>query len=135
MQAIAVGAFHDEDIGCIEVFRRLQNRAARTANIPAEDQAPLLVRLRLTDVKLHRGRAEDVSRWNERCLDAVGHKDRPVKADADELLQGKSCVGLRVDWFDGRFTLTLASLVEIGYILFLNVAAVHQHVRAQVARG
>ena len=100
MHARAVGALHLEVIHVLHRLRVTQDVVVAAPNVAAKE-IPELAPV-LADVEDDLRRAQDVAGVTERDRDAVGHRERAVVVDADELADG--LVGIRggVKRLDGR---------------------------------
>src|SRR5690606_29230148 len=84
MLAVAVGAFHYQDVGLIQKYRVIQDGAAGAADIAAEDQALERTTVLILDIQRNEGRTEHMPRVVESQRDAGGDAIRPFITNAEE---------------------------------------------------
>jgi len=75
-----------------------------------------------------------VAGFNKGDIDPIGHGDGAVKADAHKLVQAGAHIRFGVDRLHGRLAVAAALLVDVLNVLLLDMAAVHEHEGAKVAR-
>ncbi len=135
VQPVTIGGFHDDDIGFGKCLGGGQDGAAGAANVAAEDDPPLFACAEFAHIDLYGGSAQDMAGLEEGNLDAIGDRHLALETDADKLVEARLHILLRVQRLHWRQTVALALLVDILNILLLDVAAVHEHKGAEVARG
>ncbi len=114
-------------------MRVAQDVVVAAPDVAAEEIAKLAPVL--ADVEDHLRRAQDVAGVAEGDRDAVGHRERAVVVDADELPD--RLVGIRggVERLDGREALLGALLGDERGVIALDFGRVLEHDAGEVARG
>ena len=87
MQTVAIGAFHDHDVGGVESFRRVEDSGLLAPEIAAKNQLPAFAGALFANVQLHKRSAENMPSVVKGQLDAVRHQKLAVRADADKLAE------------------------------------------------
>ena len=137
VQPISIGAFHDQQINLMILFIKVQGRifydrfveSAHIARKTNRNVAAVIAGPYQGD-----GRAENVA-----CVaEGKGHSWRDgqgaVIAQTDKVAQTGCGILHGVEGLQWRLALPGPLLVDIEGILFLNVAGVSQHGRAEIAR-
>jgi len=133
VQAVAVGALEENEVGAFDPSRVAENLGADVAEIARERDPPraaLLAQLELDD-----GRAEDMAGVAERHCDACKDIGRAVVIEPLESAHRAVSVASRVQRGDGIESLA-GTLAVLPLGIFLgNEGRIAQHDRAQIARG
>jgi hypothetical protein len=109
--AIAIGAFHDQEIGAVHRLWVAQDGHAVAAQVAGEDQPALL--LPLDDIQHDDSRSQNVAGVQKSGGDARCRRKGPVIVDADELLDGLDRIMLGVQRADRRQAVALPLAVDV----------------------
>ena len=136
MQAVAIGAFHDQHVGPIPDGDWVaDDRQSGAANIPAEYQPDIPLFFVVFNIQDHAGTAQHMAGIHQGQGHARQELLRAVVGAAHKLAHRLYHVFLGVEWFKQIFALRPAFLVGVLNVTLLDMGAVLQHHGAQIARG
>jgi hypothetical protein len=135
VQAVAVSAFHQQHIGMIDGFRVADDRNPDAAQVAGEDQPHVPPGIAILNIQHDNRAAEHVPRIQKGDVNARQNFALAVVTDGVEVFQAVDRVFDFVDRLDGGLAAFGAFFVDELRVFFLDMAAVQQHRRAQIARG